>query len=305
MSVKRAMRLQFRVREDAPDVVKNCAAIFLSDYCRRTASEAAASNYKCGLFRTLDQVVTNDSDVRISTLDTYNDKTGNYAVYQFKYKDNKYKTFLVSNASIQDSLSTVMQNQALIDKIRDWIRKYSAIFPDEGEPMSELQDWYTKQFGEATSRIGLAKYILARPVPCYITDENSLEEQDVEYIYNDLRDATKAYLGDVGWNVGKHYINNQYVPDCPDSKVKIIHQNLFEHPDMNTIAVLYGIQMNDDYYYGGHWLVVDMPWKKDCRTLDNQDELLDHWVRDKVDNYVNYMKQEGMDNINPVYMSHK
>lgn len=194
MSVKRAMRLQFRVREDAPDVVKNCAAIFLSDYCGRTASDVAASNYKCGLFRTLDQVVTNDSDVRISTLDTYNDKTGNYAVYQFKYKDNKYKTFRVSNTSIQDSLSTVMQNQALIDKIRDWIRKYSAIFPDEGEPMSELQDWYTKQFGEATSRIGLAKYILARPVPCYITDGNSLEEQDVEYIYNDLRDATKPIL---------------------------------------------------------------------------------------------------------------
>ena len=93
MSVKRAMRLQFRVREDAPDVVKNCAAIFLSDYCGRTA-------YKCGLFRTLDQVVTNDSDVRISTLDTYKDKTGNYAVYQFKYKDNKYKTFRVSNTSL-------------------------------------------------------------------------------------------------------------------------------------------------------------------------------------------------------------
>lgn len=305
MSVKRAMRLQFRVREDAPDVVKNCAAIFLSDYCGRTASNVAASNYQCGLFITLDQVITGDSDVRISTLDTYQDETGNYAVYQFKYKDNKYKTFRVSNASIQDNIPKVMQNKPLVEKIRGWIQKYSTIFPNEDEPMSELQDWYTKQFGEETSRLGLAKYILARPVPCYITDTDALDKEDIDYIYHDLRNATKAYLGDVGWNVGKHYINNQYVPDCQDSKVKIIHQNLFEHPDMNTIAVLYGIQMNDDYYYGGHWLVVDMPWKKDCRTLDNQCELLDHWVRDKVDNYVNYMKQEGMDSINPVYMSHK
>lgn len=305
MSVKRAMRLQFRVREDAPDVVKNCAAIFLSDYCGRTASDVASSNYQCGLFKTLDQIITNDTDVHISVLDTYRDKTSSYAVYQFKYKNNKYKTFRVSNASIHDNISEVMQNKMLVDKIRGWIQKYSAIFPDESEPMSELQDWYTKQFGENASRLGLSKYILARPVPCYITNMNALDDKDLDYIYNDLHNTTKAYLVDVGWSVGKHYINNQYVPDCQDSKVKIVHQNLFEHPDMNTIAVLYGIQMNDDYYYGGHWLVVDLPEKMDCRTLNNQCELLDHWVRAKVDNYINYMKQEGMENIHPVYLSHK
>lgn len=302
MSVKRAMRLQFRVREDAPDVVKNCAAIFLSDYCGRTASDVASSNYQCGLFKTLDQIITSDTDVHISVLDTYRDKTNSYAVYQFKYKNNKYKTFRVSNTSIHDNISEVMQNKALVDKIRDWVRKYSAIFPDEDEPMSELQHWYIKQFGEEASRLRLSKYILARPVPCYITDTDTLNDKDLDYIYNDLRNATKAYLGDVGWSVGKHYINNQYVPDCQDSKVKIVHQNLSEHPNMNAVAVLYGIQMNDNYYYGGHWLIVDLPEKMDCRILNNQCEILDHWIRDKVDNYINYMKQEGMENIRPVYM---
>ena len=97
MSVKRGLRLQCRVRDDAPDIIKNSAAALFSDFCKRTCPYITMINSSSGYIRPLDALMTNDTNVRVSVLENIPDKLGDFVVYQFQYKDNKHKTFALSN----------------------------------------------------------------------------------------------------------------------------------------------------------------------------------------------------------------
>ena len=311
MSVKRGLRLQCRVRDDAPVTIKNAAAIIFSDFCKKTCPYISMINSSKGYIRSLDALMTTDTDVRVSVLENIHDKLGNFAVYQFQYKDNKYKTFALSNtgdAPINEKDFSESDGSALKDKLNKVVQKYSAIFPDEHDQMTALAEWYTKQSGNETTHLSssdLAKYILVRVVPTYLATSTKLNDDDLTFIYTDLHSAMRSYLMTVGYDVGKHYITNQYVPDIQDSQIKNVHQNLFEHPKLNVIGVMHGLQIDDDYYYGGTWSFADLPNRESCDDNATQRNMLDRWVREKINNYVHYMKQEGMDNIHPVYLKYK
>ena len=311
MPVKRGLRLQFRVRDNAPVVVKNCAAILLSDFCKKTCPYISMINTNNGYVRSLEDLLTEDTNVRISVLENIHDKLGEFAVYQFQYKDNKYKTFALSNIdSFPLSKEKVSESDgiALSNKLDKVAQKYNAIFPDESEQMSALAEWYSHQLGKEITRISgadMAKYILIRVVPVYLATSDTLDCDDLTFIYQDLHGAIFSYLSSVGYAVGKHYVTNQYIPDIPDSEIKVVHQNLFEHPEFNVIGVLHGLQVDDDYCYGGTWTIVDFPNKKVCNSNLVKKDALDLWIHEKIDNYINYMKQEGVENIKPVYLTHK
>lgn len=305
MSITRVCCLQYRVREDAPGIVKNCAAILLRDYCRLTTNVLSKLNAQRGYERRLHQLFSSDTNVKVSELEQFHGDLADFAVYQFQYNDNRYKTFAVSNIGPVDIEQFVQHSLdpkyiALREQISDVMRKYLAIFPDDSEPMEQLNDWHMKTFGKALSPSNIARFILSRPAPVYLTDADSLNQEDLDFIYRDLCAATKTYFCLVGYNVGKQYITNQYIPDIPDSKVKILHQNLIIHPTMNVVGMLFGTQMGENYYYGGHWTPVDLPGKESYEKVPPG--LINHWMHERIDNYINYMKMEGMDNIHPVYI---
>ena len=311
MSIKRGLRLQCRVRDDAPDIIKNSAAALFSDFCKRTCPYITMINSNNGYIRPLDALMTNDTNVRVSVLENIPDKLGDFAVYQFQYKDNKHKTFALSNTGdIPFNKKDLSKSDglALRDKLDRVTQKYSAIFPDEQEQLVALIEWYTKQSGKKIIQLygpDLAKYMLVRVVPTYLATSEKLDSDDLTYVYTDLHAAIRSYLMTVGYAVGKYYVANQYVPDIQDSPIKIIHQNLFEHPKLNVIGITHGLQIDDDYYYGGTWSFVDLPNREPCDDDPVQKNMLDLWIRGKINNYINYMKQEGMDNIHPVYLTYK
>lgn len=300
--MRRAMLLQFRVCEKAPELVKNCASTFLRNFLKGAAEHLFNRNYDVDYIASLDKLVTLDSDVQVSLLEKLSGKLENFAAYQMQYKDNRYKTYMFANIPNKHDQLSVQDCKSATVAFKNLATKYNAIFPSTEEQMHVLMEWYAECLGREFLPTDIANYILVKIVPLYLTDTEDLDHDELQFIYADMYASVKEYLRQVGYSVGKQFITNQYVPVVPDSKIQILHQNLYIHPSMNAICVLFGIQIYNKYYYGGSWMLVDLPNREHTKITIKDHKCLNTWIRERIDGYISYMKKEGVDEIYPVYV---
>lgn len=305
MPVKRVMYLQFRVKETAPNFVKDCAASLCQSFLAVSAPLTSLFNNKCGECRTLNHLVSADSDVKLTPMETISDENAAFTVYQLAYQNNKNKTFALSNDNqLPDCINNI--SSALKKKLSDATKKYEAIYGDHASMESLVDNLRSKYsfdlMNDKSPQVMMSKFILARPVPAFLSQDTTLDQEEITTIFQELCSSTTAFMASIGYSNAEYYLNNSYVPVVePNSTIKVQHLNLYKHPKFDVIGLYFGVEIGEQYYYGGYWFHCQIGRHRRPNAPRHVKEM-DEWARERITNYVNYVKKEGLDNVVPVFL---